>query len=71
MARRMIDRKSAFKAALAVAGMTVTEWCEAQGISRPHLYQTLDGLRDSARLMAKVDGFVAEHLPEIGVKAAA
>lgn len=56
-------RKARFRAALALAGMTVSEWCEKEGYSRPHLHLYFAGRRDSQRLTDKIEAFIDEHLP--------
>jgi len=58
-----LTRKARFRAALALAGMTVSEWCEKEGYSRPHLHLYLVGRRDSQRLTEKVEAFIEQHLP--------
>lgn len=64
------SRKAAFKAALALAETTVEAWAKTSGVTSGHLYQVLDGRRESATLTEKVDEFIAEQLPDIRVGAA-
>lgn len=62
------DRRKAFKVALAYAGTTARAFATEQGISEGHLYQTLRG-RESMRLTAIIDAFIAEHTPRVQVAA--
>lgn len=55
-------RKRRFLAALDLAGHTQTSWAAQEGITVTHLYLVLSGQRESARLLAKVDAFIAEQL---------
>jgi hypothetical protein len=55
-------RKSRFRAALALAGLTATEWAEANDVTQAHLSQVLDGKRESRSLMEKVEAFTEKHL---------
>ena len=63
--RKAPDRKAAFKAALAYAGMTEKAWREQRQppVTREHVYQVLTGKRESATLTRDVDAFIAEHTP--------
>jgi hypothetical protein len=63
MAQQRQSRKARFRAALALAGMNMTEWCEQEGYSMNHLYLYFRGDRPSPPLDAKIDTFIAEHLP--------
>jgi hypothetical protein len=54
------NRKARFKAALALADLSVGEWVENAGITRQHLNATLREDRESNSLIAKVDAFIAE-----------
>lgn len=57
------QRKSKrFKAALAMAGMSMTEWAKKEGITPGHVSQVLSGDRDSAVLMEKIEAFTAKQL---------
>jgi hypothetical protein len=56
-------RKQRFEAALSLAGLSYREWCEAQGISRQHLYVVLIGERPaSAELNAAIDATIEKYL---------
>jgi predicted transcriptional regulator len=55
-------RRAQFRAALALAGLTVDAFCERQQITKSHLYPVLRGERASMRLTAAIDAFIAEHL---------
>lgn len=57
-------RRAEFKAAVAIARITIQQWCEDAGVSAPHLYQVLTETRESAPLLEKVDAFIAKHLPD-------
>jgi transcriptional regulator with XRE-family HTH domain len=56
-------RKQRFKAALAYAGMTQKQFCEAAEVTKTHLHAVLNGERESPPLTAKVDAFIAQHTP--------
>lgn len=56
-------RKARFKAAIALAHTTVIAWCDEQAITSGHLYQVLNGDRESPPLTAKVDAFIDEYFP--------
>lgn len=58
------SRKSAFRAALALARMTQGEFAAREGVSGSHLSLVLDGKRESERLVAAIDAFTARHLPQ-------
>lgn len=62
MPRAQMRRKRLFRAALALAGLTETQWAEKQGISQPHLSLVLNGKRESKVLTDKVDAFIDKHL---------
>jgi hypothetical protein len=51
------SRKARFKAALASAGLTQTEWASMNGITAGHLGNTLRG-RESKVLEEKIDAFI-------------
>jgi len=57
-------KRKAFKAALALSGMTLGKWADQQDVTPEHVWQVLSGRRESNRLMQEVDAFVAKHLPE-------
>ena len=59
------SRKSQFRAALALAEQTASDWCAEQGITTGHLYQVLSGSRESVSLTEKVDAFIAEYLTRV------
>lgn len=63
MTIRKPTRKSAFRAALALAGMTQGEFAASQGVSDSQLSLVLDGKRQSDALDAAIDEFTAKHLP--------
>jgi hypothetical protein len=57
-------RKARFRAALALAGMTVRDWCQQQGYSEPHVYLFLAGRRDSQTLTDKMEAFIDQYLSQ-------
>lgn len=61
----MAARKRRFHAALALAGISARAWCKTvYPVSRQHLTLVFQGEREpSAKLLAAVDGFIAQHLP--------
>ena len=59
MARKSVSRKARFKSALALSGMTAQDWCEKQEITYTHLYLVLRDDRQSKKLAATVDAFIA------------
>lgn len=59
MAKLDRSRKARFKAALALAGITQTEWAAQHGVTAGHLGNTLRG-RESKSLEEKIDAFIAE-----------
>ena len=62
-------RKSAFRAALALAGTNQRKWAEDEGITPGHLSLVLMGKRESESLTAKIDAFIARYLPSVSVQA--
>jgi hypothetical protein len=53
-------RRRAFRAALALRGVTQGEWADAEGITEGHLSHVLNARRESKRLLLVVDEFVRE-----------
>jgi gp16 family phage-associated protein len=62
MPKAKSSRKQLFKAALALDGTTAQEWAESHGITAMHVSMVLNGRRESARLLDKIDAFVAKKL---------
>ena len=60
--RDRTNRKARFRAALALARMTAREWTEKEKVTETHLYAVLKGERQSMKLTAKIDAFVAKYL---------
>lgn len=56
-------RKQRFRAALVLAGLTMEQWAAERDLSTGHVSQVLDEKRESMRLDAEIDAFIAEHLP--------
>ena len=63
MATQQTLRKRYFRAALALAEMSVAQFARMQGVSQFHVYKVLAG-RESGRLEAEIDAFIAAWLPE-------
>lgn len=63
MADALTLRKRQFKAALALAGMTVMDFARVQGISQWHVYKVLSG-RESGRLETEIEAFIAKWVPQ-------
>jgi len=57
------NRKRFFRAALALSEMTVGAFARLQGVSPTHVYAVLAG-RESGRLEAEIDAFIAAWLPQ-------
>lgn len=55
------NRKRLFRAALALSGLTAARWCQKHGINSGQLSMTLNGLRDSPDVIAKIDAFIVKH----------
>lgn len=64
-------RRKRFKGALALAGLTMGQWAEQEGVTYGHLYQVLSGKRESMSLLARVDAFSASLLDQDSVPAVA
>jgi hypothetical protein len=62
MPKAKTSRKQLFKAALAIAGLTAAEWASGEDLTPEHVSMVLNGKRESARLIEKVDAFVRQHL---------
>lgn len=56
------DRKRLFKAALAVAEMTVEQWAASRGVTGGHVSNVLAEKRVSDSLTVQIDDFIAEHM---------
>lgn len=64
LARQVKARKQRFAAALALAGITQAEFADRNEVNPGHLSKVVNGERDSLRLLAKVDAFIAKQLGE-------
>lgn len=62
--RRKMSRQARFRAALALARITAEAWATEQGVTGGHLSKVVNGERESASLLAKVDAFIAKQLGE-------
>jgi hypothetical protein len=60
MPNAAMTRKAQFRAALALAGRTMEEWAESEGVTGGHLSNVLAGKRESGSLTDKVDAFIRE-----------
>lgn len=70
MPNPIVNRKSAFKAALLLSNQTMTDFADKQGVSLGHLSMVLHSRRDSNRLNAEVDALIHQHLPKLLKKSA-
>lgn len=61
MAKVKTTRKQLFRAALALADLTMAEWAEREGITPSYLSQVVLEHLSSDRLNAKIDAFIAEQ----------
>lgn len=59
-------RKKRFRIALAVAGLTATDWAKANDVGPAYLFRYLGGNTVSEPLGAKIDAFTARHLKQLG-----
>ena len=50
-----------FRAALALAGISMTTWAGREGVTAAHVSMTLAGKRDSMTLWGKVEAFTRKH----------
>lgn len=67
MPRIHLTRKTRFKAALAFAKMTQTEWAELHGITPEHLNAVISETqtRESKALEEKIDAFILDVLSRV------
>lgn len=63
MTDRLTLRKRQFKAALALAGMSLNDFARSMGVSQWHVYKVLAG-RESGRLEAEIEAFIARYVPQ-------
>jgi hypothetical protein len=61
VAKVKTTRKQLFRAALALADLTMGEWAEGEGITASYLSQVLMGRFTSQRLNDKIDAFILEE----------
>lgn len=58
-----MSRKARFRAALGLARYdSAAAWAREQGLTPGHLSQVLDGKRESRKLTAQIESFIAKHL---------
>ncbi len=62
MASKTDNRKSRFRAALALSRMTAAEWAQANGVHPGHLSAVLAGKRESISLTEKIEAFTDKRL---------
>ena len=62
MPKAKTSRKQLFRAALAIADLTASQWAEREKLTPEHLSLVLNGKRESAALNERIDTFVREHL---------
>lgn len=55
-------RKAMFRAALAVAGLTLEQWAKSESVSAGHVSNVLAEKRTSDPLTEKIDAFIAKHM---------
>jgi hypothetical protein len=61
-----MSRKELFLVAVQRSSLrTAAEFARSIGVSRTHLYRTLDNPRLSAPVTEKIDAFIAEHVGQI------
>jgi hypothetical protein len=60
-----------FRTALANAELTITQFAEANGWTRAHVIQVVDGKRESARVCEAVELFVVREEKAIAARAGA
>lgn len=67
MPRIKSTRKARFKAALALAGMTQTEWAAQNGITADHLSMVISEVypRESKVLEGKIDKFIEQVVKQV------
>lgn len=56
------SRKALFRAALAIAELTMEQWATGEGVTAGHVSNVLAGKRESQTLTDKIDAFTREHL---------
>jgi hypothetical protein len=62
----LAQRKKRFRIALAVAGLTATEWAEENDVAPSYLFRYLGGNTVSEPLGKAIDAFTARHLKQLG-----
>lgn len=62
MHRTLTPRKAQFKAALALNGTTLRDWCSERELTESHVHAVLKGARESRRLTTAVDEYIAESM---------
>lgn len=63
--RAIEARRKRFRAALALAGVSLKQWASTEGVTRQHVREVLLGRRVSAPLNEKIDAFIAQHLKKV------
>jgi hypothetical protein len=62
MRRHKTTRKARFEAALKLAGSTMRAFAEEHEISPAHLHYVITGVRESERVNALIDQYIAKYL---------
>ncbi len=65
MAKQTLDRKTGFRVALALKGLTAQDWARQNGITPGHLSQVLSTDRASVKLTEKIDAFISSSVSGI------
>jgi hypothetical protein len=60
MVKLTTTRKTRFKAALILTGLTQGSWAEREGYARGYVNMVLNGKMESATLDAKIDAFIED-----------
>lgn len=65
MPNPIVNRKSAFKAALLLSNQNMTSFADTQGVTLGHLSMVLHSRRDSNRLNSEIDAVILQYLPRL------
>lgn len=68
--RKENPRKAEFRAALALNRETASAWAASHNVKPGHLSQVLNGIRESARLDAEIDAYIADFRSRVAASAA-
>ena len=70
MPNPIVNRKSAFKAALLLSNQNMTSFAYDQNVTLGHLSMVLHSRRDSNRLNGEIDAVISRYLPRQSKKSA-